>query len=116
MDQLVRQSRNGTLAGLLALFALCLLWEAVLAPLRPGSLLWVKALPLLLPLAGVLRGRRYTYQWLSMFILAWFIEGVMRAWADHGAIRYLASLEVALSVWIFVCTVVFARFTRVAAD
>lgn len=115
MSPLIRLARNGTLAGLLALFALCLSWEGWLAPLRPGSLLWIKALPLLLPLPGVLRGRRYTYQWLSMFILAWFIEGVMRGWSDTGAIRYFALLELALSVWIFACTVVFARFTRPAA-
>jgi uncharacterized membrane protein len=97
---------------MLALFALCLLWEAWLAPLRPGSLLWIKALPLLLPLPGVLRGRRYTYQWLSMFVLAWFIEGVMRGWGDHGTIRYLALVEVALSTWVFAGAVLFARFQR----
>lgn len=108
----IRLSRNGTLAGLLALLALCLLWEAWLAPLQAGSLLWLKAAPLLLPLPGVLRGRRYTYQWLSMFILLWFIEGVMRGWSDSGTIRYLALLEVALSVWVFVCTVLFSRLTR----
>ena len=112
MNTLVRQSRNGTLAGLLALFILCVVWEAWLAPLRPGSLFWIKALPLLLPLSGVLRGRRYTYQWLSMYILLWFIEGVMRGWSDSGTIRYLAILEVVLSTWVFACTVVFARLTR----
>lgn len=112
---LIRHSRNGTVAGMLALLALCLLWEAWLAPLRPGSLLWLKAMPLLLPLAGVLQGRRYTYQWLSMFILAWFIEGVMRGWSDTGTIRYLALMEVTLSVWVFACTVVYSRLTRAPA-
>ncbi|HEY9100446.1 DUF2069 domain-containing protein [Chitinimonas sp.] len=116
LDILVRQSRNGTLAGLLALILLCLAWEGWIAPLRPGSLMWLKALPLLLPVAGVLRGRRYTYQWLSMFILAWFIEGVMRAWSDSGTLRFLAVLEIILSTWIFCCTVVFARLTRPARD
>lgn len=109
---LIRLSRNGTVAGMLALLALCLLWEAWLAPLRPGALLWIKALPLLLPLPGVLRGKRYTYQWLSMYILLWFIEGVMRGWSDVGTIRYLALVEVALSVWIFTCTVLYSRLTR----
>ncbi|MBV8464479.1 MAG: DUF2069 domain-containing protein [Burkholderiales bacterium] len=112
MNDLIRWSRNGTVAGLIALFALCLAWEAWLAPLKPGSLFWIKALPLLLAVPGALRGRRYTYQWLGMFVLAWFIEGVMRGWADHGTVRYLALVEVALSVWICACTVVYARFTR----
>jgi len=31
--------------------------------------------------AGILGGRRYTYQWSSMLVLAYFAEGVTRAWA-----------------------------------
>ncbi|MDN3575775.1 DUF2069 domain-containing protein [Chitinimonas viridis] len=112
MNPWIRLSRNGTLAGMLALFILCIVWEAWLAPLRPGSLLWIKALPLLLPLPGVLRGKRYTYQWLSMYVLAWFIEGVMRSWGDRGTMQYLALVETFLSVWVFCCTVVYARLTR----
>ncbi|PHV11912.1 hypothetical protein CSQ89_08585 [Chitinimonas sp. BJB300] len=100
---------------MLALLALCFLWEAWLAPLRPGSLLWVKAIPLLLPLPGVLFGRRYTYQWLSMFILLWFIEGVMRGWSDSGTLRYLALIEVALTVWVFSFAVLYSRLTRAPA-
>lgn len=111
-SQLIRLSRNGTVAGLIALFILCLLWESWLAPLRHGSLMWLKALPLLLPLSGVLRGRRYTYQWLTMFVLLWFIEGVMRGWSDRGAIRYLALMEVALSAWVFATAVIYSRLTR----
>jgi uncharacterized membrane protein len=114
MSPLVRFARNGTVAGLLALLVLCVLWEAWLAPLRPGSLMWLKAVPLLFPLPGVLRGRRYTYQWLSMFVLAWFIEGIMRSWGDHGTSRYLALVEVALSVWVFAGAVLFSRFNRPA--
>ncbi|WP_374347432.1 DUF2069 domain-containing protein [Chitinimonas sp.] len=114
MSPMLRHARNATLAGLIALFALCVVWEAWLAPLRSGSLLWIKGLPLLLPLSGVMRGRRYTYQWLCMFILIWFVEGVMRGWADHGTRRYLALLEVALSIWIFAGAMVFARFSRPA--
>lgn len=112
MNQQTRMARNATVAGLLALFALCILWETTLAPIRPGSLLWIKALPVLLPLPGVVRGRRYTYQWLSMYILAWFIEGTMRSWGDHGASRYLALLEVLLSVWVFMGALLYSRYTR----
>ncbi len=112
MSPQARLARNATLAGLLALFALCIVWETTLTPLRAGSLLWIKALPLLLPLPGVFKGRRYTCQWLSMFILVWFVEGVMRGWGDHGAIRYLALVEVALSVCVFLGAIAFARLTR----
>ncbi|WP_148714321.1 DUF2069 domain-containing protein [Chitinolyticbacter meiyuanensis] len=99
--------------GLIALIALCLAWELWLAPLRPGgSLLVFKAVLLLAPLPGLLKGRRYTYQWCSMYILAWFIEGVMRGWAESGLSQILAVLEIVLSVWVFVAVVYYAYWTR----
>jgi uncharacterized membrane protein len=112
-------TRNLRLAATLALVALallCLLWELWLAPLRPGgSFLALKALPLVLPFPGILRGKRYTYQWSSMLILAYFAEGVMRAWGDAGLSRQLAVAEIALSLAFFVATVSYARLTRAAA-
>jgi uncharacterized membrane protein len=106
-----------TATGSLALLiVLCLAWELWLAPLRPGgSLLALKALPLVVPLAGILQGRRYTYQWSSMLILAYFAEGATRAWADVGTVRALALTEVALSVAFFAAAVSYARLTRGAA-
>ncbi|MBM3352984.1 MAG: DUF2069 domain-containing protein [Betaproteobacteria bacterium] len=105
--------RRAASAALVGLLALCVAWELWLAPLRPGgSWLVLKALPLLAPLFGVLRGRRYTYQWASMFILAYFCEGVMRAWGDRGLSQQLALLEVALSLIFFAAAVAYARLTR----
>ena len=104
-------------AALVGLIALCVAWELWLAPLRPGgSWLVLKALPLLIPLFGVLHGRRYTYQWASMFVLAYFCEGVMRAWGDKGLSQQLAMLEVALSLTFFVAAVAYARLTRASAS
>ena len=103
----------GASISLLALIALTLAWETVLAPLKPGgSLLMLKALPLLLPLFGVLRGKRYTYQWSCMFILLYFTEGVVRAWSDQELSARLAIAEVVLSVLFFVCAIFYARLTR----
>ena len=103
-------------ATLVALIALTLAWELALAPLRPGgSLLALKALPLVLPLSGVLQGRRYTYQWSSMLILAYFAEGLTRAWADSGPARPLAIAEVILSVGYFAAAVSYVRCSRGAA-
>lgn len=99
--------------SLIALIVLCVLWETVLAPLKPqGSLLVLKALPLLLPLFGILKGRRYTYQWAGMLILFYFTEGAVRAWSDTGLSQQLAMLEVVLSLIFFVCVIFYARFTR----
>lgn len=98
--------------SLIALIALCLAWEGWLAPLRPGgSLLILKAVPLLLPLKGILRGRRYTYQWACMFILLYFTEGAVRAWADGGLASRLAGIEIVLAVVFFGTTAAFARMT-----
>jgi uncharacterized membrane protein len=86
-------------ASLVALLFLCLLWESVLSPIRPGgSLVMLKALPLLLPLFGILRGKIYTYQWAPLLLLVYFCEGVVRAWSERGTSRYLAVAEIALSM------------------
>lgn len=110
---MTRALRAAAGASLAALVLLCLAWELWLAPLRPGgSWMALKALPLVLPLAGILYGRRYTYQWTSMLILAYFIEGVMRAWGDRGVSQLLAGIEVALSLVYFAAVVAYARLTR----
>lgn len=109
----LRLIASGSLLGLLAL---CLAWELWLAPLRPGgSLLALKAAPLALPIPGILNGRRYTYQWSSMLILAYFAEGVTRAWSERGLPQALAGAEIALSLAFFACAVAYARLTRAAA-
>ena len=103
----------GASASLIALVLLCLAWESVLAPLKPnGSLLILKTLPLLIPLFGILKGKRYTYQWASMFILLYFTEGCVRAWADTGLSAILALIEVALTLLFFMCTIYYAKLTR----
>ncbi|MFP5418059.1 MAG: DUF2069 domain-containing protein [Gammaproteobacteria bacterium] len=98
--------------SLIALIFLCVAWELWLAPLRPGgSWLVLKALPLLLPLMGILKGRRYTYQWAPMLMLAYFTEGVARAWSDRGLSAGLAGAEIALSVAFFLAAIFYAKFS-----
>ena len=100
-------------AALIALTVICLAWELWLAPLRPGgSLIALKALPLLLPLPGILDGRLHAYQWSSMLILAYFAEGATRAWSERGASQLLACGEILLSLVFFASAVAYARSTR----
>ena len=95
---------------LVSLILLCLAWELWLAPLRPGgSYLALKAAPLTIPLLGILLGKRYTYQWSSMFVLAYFTEGVVRAWSERGTSQLLAATEIALSVAFFAIVVAYSR-------
>lgn len=102
--------------SLLALIVLALAWELWLAPLHPhGSRLALKALPLMLPLAGLLKRRVYTFQWASMMILPYFAEGIVRATTDRGPSVPYAWMEAALAVVFFVACVAYAAPHKRAA-
>jgi uncharacterized membrane protein len=102
-----------TSASLIALIALCLAWEGWLAPLRPGgSWLILKGCFLLLPLFGILRGKRYTYKWLSLFIQFYLLEGLTRATSDTGLTQWLAIGETLLATLLFISCILFIRSTR----
>lgn len=109
--------RYGAALSWLGLIALCLLWETRVAPLRPGgSLLVLKALPLLLPLRGVLKGRLYTLQWASMFSLLYFMEGVVRAYSDPNPLSaMMAGIEIVLSLAFFLCAIFYVWPAKKAA-
>jgi len=109
----IQQLQFGASTSLITLILLCLAWETVLAPLKSGgSLLMLKTLPLLLPLFGILHGKRYTYKWASMFILLYFTEGIVRTWSDVGLSAKLALFEVLLTVIFFGCAIYYAKYTR----
>lgn len=107
----------GTVGSLLALIALCVAWELVLAPLRPGgSWLVLKVVPLLLPLRGVLKRDIYTMQWSSMLILLYLAEGVVRATSDRSATSItLGWLETALACIYFLCIILYLKPHKQAA-
>ena len=93
-------------SSLVALIVLCVAWELWLAPVRPGgSLLALKALPLVLPLPGLLKRRMYTYRWLSLMIWLYCTEGLVRATSDTAPSSYYAWAEVVLCILLFTaCT------------
>jgi len=105
----------GACASLVALIFLCVAWELVLAPVRPGgSWLVLKVVPLLVPLFGVLHGKRYTFQWTTLLIWLYFTEGVVRAWSDRGLSARLGAVEIALALAYFGSAVAFVRLQRKA--
>lgn len=109
----VRATRLVAVLSLLALIALTLAWELWLAPLRPGgSWLALKALPLLLPLSGLLRYRMFTYRWVSLFVWLYFIEGVVRAFSDRGPSAGFALAEVLLTLALFAACVAHVRLRQ----
>lgn len=107
----------GAMGSLIVLIAWCVAWEMLVAPLKPGGS-WValKALPLLIPLAGVIKRDVYTLQWSSMVILLYFTEGVVRGYSDTDPkSSFMAWGETALVCVYFVCAVLYLRPYKKAA-
>ena len=109
--QVHRVFHTGAVTSLVVLCVWLLSWEIAVAPLHPGgSLLALKALPLLLPLRGVIKRDLYTLQWSSMVILIYFVEGAVRAWSDRSEISRLMALgEVLLVCSYFVFALLYLR-------
>ncbi len=101
-------TRALALSATVALSLLCLLWELWLAPTGSGTLA-IKALPLLLPLPGLVRMRLYTYRWTSLLVWLYVAEGSVRAGSEHGMGAWLGGLEVVLAMTIFVACAAHVR-------
>ena len=110
-----RAARSIAAASWLALLLLVVLWEWLLAPLRPGgSWLVLKGAPLLLPLRGVLRGDVKVMQWALLLVLAYIAEGSVRA-LDAPPASTLAMIEIALGLAFFAAAIVYLRPFKKAA-
>ncbi len=106
----------GAVGSLVSLIILCLAWELILAPLRPGgSWLVLKVLPLLIPLRGVLKRDVYTMQWSSMLILLYFGEGLVRGTSDLGLSMILGWVETGLVTIFFACVILYLSPYKKAA-
>lgn len=112
----VAATRWLAVGSLLGLIVLSVAWELWLAPLRPGgSWLVLKALPLSIPLAGLLKRRMYTYRWVSLVVWLYFTEGVVRAWSDPAPSNWLAMLEIALCLLLFTACALHVRWRQKSA-
>jgi uncharacterized membrane protein len=116
MDPTAR-TRRLVVAGVAALAALAVAWEMWLAPQRAGgSLLVLKALPLLAALPALARGRVRAFQWWSMAILLYLCEGVVRGMSDSTATsRTLGWIEAVLASATYAAILVHVRAARAAA-
>jgi uncharacterized membrane protein len=110
MKNSVDVSRWLAVGSLLGLIVLSLAWELFLAPLRPGgSWLALKALPLCIPLAGLLKNKMYTYRWVSLMVWLYFTEGAVRAYSDKPPSNYYAMIEVLLCCTLFAACALHVR-------
>lgn len=93
---------RATIAGLVALTALQILWEIVLAPIRPGSAwLALKAVPLALVVPGVARGRRRSAQVLALMLPFYVAEALVRALTEPGRRALVAAVVCAVALATF---------------
>jgi uncharacterized membrane protein len=117
MKNSVDMTRWLAVGSLLGLIVLCVAWELFLAPIRPGgSWLALKALPLCLPLAGLLKNRMYTYRWVSLMVWIYFTEGAVRAYSDRAPSSYYALVEVLLCCTLFAACALHVRMRLRAAS
>lgn len=109
LPPVVAWTRVIAVGSVVALIVLGLAWELWLAPTGSGWLA-LKVVPLALPLAGLMRNRLYTYRWVTLFVWLYFIEGVVRAVSDRGVSAWLAVIEVALTIALFIACVMHVRW------
>ena len=106
----VTWTRRMAVLSLIGLIVLGLAWELWLAPLREGGSWWaIKVIPLVFPLAGLMRNRMYTYRWVSLLVWLYFTEGVVRAYGDAGWSAALALGQVLLCLVLFVACALHVR-------
>ena len=94
-----------SLVGYFGLLLLILNWFTWIAPpvTFPRSLVLILlAVPLLIPLRGLLHGKRRTHQWVIFLSLAYFIGGVDVWYNQTGIKSYLGAAMTVFSIVLFV--------------
>ena len=94
------------------------LWLAIVASLfawiaagYPWPICVLAILPLLAPLNGLIRGRRYTYAWATLFAIPYLAFALTELLANPRA-RWVAALSLLL-VFAWFCTMIlFLRASR----
>ena len=117
MGQAGKLFHIGATASMVVLILWCVAWETVVAPIHPGgSLLFLKVLPLLIPLRGVIKRDVYTLQWTSMLVLLYLTEGVVRGYSDRAPLSaFMAWGETLLVCIYFLCAIFYVRPYKQAA-
>ncbi len=107
-SQRARLTRHAALGLTLALIALGLAWELVLAPTGARTLA-LKVVPLALCVVGLAKYRMTTYRWMSLLVWLYFAEGTLRSASDRGVAVQLAWVETVLTLALFVACALHVR-------
>jgi uncharacterized membrane protein len=74
--------------GLMVLYGLA--WESFIDPVRDGSWLWLKVIPLAAAMPGLARAKVYSFQWMSLLIWLYLCEALVRIISPSVSERWLA--------------------------
>ncbi|USD65939.1 DUF2069 domain-containing protein [Vibrio sp. SCSIO 43136] len=111
MTKTSSQYRYLALVANLALLSWVVLWQAVLSPhphLNSWTLAIAWAIPMLLPLPGILAGKPYTHAWANFVLMIYFLHSLTLIYVDGGE-RWLAAIELLLVSVAFVGNTLYAR-------
>lgn len=111
MQPTTRLYRLLALCGNLALLMWVAIWQFELSPhphINNATLAIAWAIPLLLPLPGILAGRPYTHAWANFILMLYFLHGFTILYIDDGE-RWLASVELVLTSMAFFGNTLYAR-------
>jgi len=104
--------RYFALVGNLLLLGWVVAWQMTLSPhphLDNVTLAIVWAVPLLLPLPGILAAKPYTHAWANFILMLYFLHAFTILYVDGGE-RMLAAVELLLTTLGFAGNILFARF------
>jgi uncharacterized membrane protein len=97
--------------AILLAFQLGLLWSSA-----DVDFYWVilLALPLLIPLRGLLCDQRYTYRWIGFMTLVYFCIGISELFANQALRGYGLGTTIA-STMLFLTSIYYARYLGLVA-
>ena len=87
-------------------------WEAALQPLRDGSLLWLKVLPLVAVVPGLYRRRVRSFQIMSLLIWLYICEALVRVLTPSVTELVLSIIWALLGTAVFVVVSLGSRASR----
>ncbi|RTZ14072.1 DUF2069 domain-containing protein [Vibrio aquaticus] len=111
MNSKTKLYRLMALFGNLALLSWVALWQLSLSPhphISSTTLAIVWAIPLLLPLPGILTGKPYTHAWANFVLMLYFLHAFTILYVDDGE-RWLAAVELVLTTIAFFGNILYAR-------
>lgn len=111
MQSTTKMYRLLALFGNLALLAWIMIWQLSLSPhphINSTTLAIAWAVPLLLPLPGILAGKPYTHAWANFVLMLYFLHAFTILYVDDGE-RWLAAVELVLTTMAFFGNILYAR-------